>query len=149
MDDIVKFLGTSEWFVALVNITSLIGFLLTIWVLFDVRNIKSYYVFKVRVPQHVKKLKKYAANLSEYMNDFEGMLPQVEMELASIEVELESLRRKLDRKPGRPVDQLLRDVKAYNKAQTKDIKALRRIHIDLHKAVTRIEEIQEDLRWES
>lgn len=148
MDAVLDFLANELWFVALVNLISIVGFVITLWVLIDVKNIKSYYVFKGRVPQHTKKLKGHAKNLVGYMNDFEGMLPEIELELVSVEVELESLAKKLDRKSRRSIDELLTGIGAYVKEPDKDVGKLRNIHRDLHRVIEHVEAIQQDLNWE-
>lgn len=147
IDTIINFLSNDTKINAFVNILSILGFLITIWIFFDVRNIKNYYIFRVRVPQHVKKLGSHLSKVAELMNDYDGMSPQIDIELVQIEVELESLKRKLDRKNAQPIKQLIAEVRMYSK-DNKNLSYLRVIYLNLLKSIKRIEGLQEDLRWE-
>ena len=148
VDTIAKFLANNEWFVAVVNITSLVGFIITLWVFVEIRRIRSHYVFKGRVPQHTKKLKRSASKIADYMNDFEDMLPQIKLELVSIEVELESLAKKLDRRSRQSINELLKRIRLCVGDRSKSISDLRGIYRDLHRVIARVEELQKDLNWE-
>jgi hypothetical protein len=148
MDEVLSFLAANLWFVAIVNVTSLVSFAISIWVLIDVRNIKAYYVFKGRVPEHTRNLKRHIAKIANYMNDYEGMLPQIELELVDVEAELESLTKKLDRKFKHFINPTLESIRNFMRAKHRSVDNLRRIQLDLHRIVARIEKLQEDLRWE-
>lgn len=145
--DLVTFLASEPGFVAVVNLASIVGLAITVWVFADVRNIKRSYVFRARVPQHVQSLKSRRKQLTEYMNDFVGMQPQIDEQMAGMEVELESLVKKLKGPIRARVRQLLEQVRDYSRSDPKNVGHLRTINLELYKTVEAIGELQEDLKW--
>ena len=84
------------------------------------------------------------------MNDFDNTLPQSDISVVKLEVELKSLEKKLGRKGGQAIHQLLDSIRIYVKNPEKDIESLRQIHRDLHRVIAKIQDIQEkDLDWEN
>ena len=77
------------------DILSIISFILTIFVLYDTRKIRSFYKFKARGPVLIKELRKYSLNLSSYLNEYKDSIPQITEELGRTEAKLKSLEKKL------------------------------------------------------
>lgn len=75
---IVLQLLSREFLSVLADVLSIIGFVLTIFVLYDTRKIRSLYKFKGRGPALIRDLSKLSLTLSTYLNQFEDFLPQIE-----------------------------------------------------------------------
>jgi hypothetical protein len=129
------------------TVASMISLVLTVWVLINVGKIKSYYMFAARVPDLNKQLKQHASEISAYLNDFEGFLPQIQLELAQTEIVLRSLKNKLDRQPKKSATQLLKVLRHYD-LNSGDKDGLYSIYVDMRKLESEIEDLQEDLKWE-
>src|SRR3982751_710999 len=81
------------------DVLSIISFVLTIFVLYDTRNIRSLYKFKARGPALIKDLGKYASNLTGYLNQYEDFIQQIAEDLGRSRAKLKSLERKLSGQP--------------------------------------------------
>jgi hypothetical protein len=148
VDRLTKFLAENILFVAIANVTSVIGLILTFCVSRQVRGIRSYYVFRVRVPEHIDKLRQHSSAISRYLNAFEENLSGIEIELSKAEVTLQYLLKKLDRQSRRSARQLLKTIKSYNAATPKTQAQAREIYVQTIKLVYGLEELQKDLSWE-
>jgi hypothetical protein len=132
---------------ALANALSIAGFVITIFVFLDVRKIKKFYVFTGRVIDLSKSLKQHSSNISEYLNDFEGFLPQIQEELTRAEVTLKSLEKKTSGQLKQSVANLARTVQSYD-AQKKDKDGLRTIYLGMIKIQAEIADLRKDQQWE-
>jgi len=122
---------------------SLVSLAITIWVLINVRNIKSHYVRAIRVPDLLKKLKTHTRLLSELMNDYGVSRDQIRREIAQCEVTLRSLHGKIDSQSRKEISSLIKTVQSYDwRAQDRD--ALYNILIGLEKLETRIALLKQD-----
>ncbi len=148
MEQIVQFLGSNTFVVALVNLTSIIGFALTIWVLIDVKNIKSYYVFRVRVPQHIEQLQDFASHILDLKNRFEESLDEIDVVLANTDVELESLIKKVNKETQVSLKNLRKQIQEYSATFPRSERQLWEIYIALNKVIGKVSNLQQDQNWE-
>ena len=146
IDSIIKFLSDPT-FTALVNAISVIGFIVTILVYLDVRNIKKAYIFAGRIPDLMKKLKKHSTNINSLLNDYEGSKSQILEELARTEITLKSLEKKTKGHLKRTTTLLIKEVKAYN-SSTGTAENVRSIYINIIKVQEAITDYQQDQVWE-
>jgi hypothetical protein len=130
------------------NVASILSLLLTIYVLYTVRKIKNYYVFKARVPELVNQISDHASKLALFHNDYENSREQILLELGKAEVTLSSLKKKVDRKTRRLITTAITTVQSYNR-YTRDKDQLWKIYIDLQKVVQEVINVQGDREWES
>jgi len=77
------------------SLFSIASLLVTTWVLFETRKLRSIYKLKVRGPELIKDLHKMASNLSEYLNDYSDSTTQIAEELSKIGSKLKTLQAKL------------------------------------------------------
>lgn len=136
-----------ETFFVIGNLSSIASFILTIFVLLNVRKLRSSYKLKVRGPSLIKDLSKSASNLSGFMNEYNECIPQVAEELGRVSVKLRSLKRKLGGGPKRSVKQVLVyidhcEVSAQNEEQ------VRRTYVEIVKVIEELKDNQKDLDWE-
>ncbi|HEY0081236.1 MAG TPA: hypothetical protein VGB61_00490, partial [Pyrinomonadaceae bacterium] len=114
-DSIVRIIS-GDFFSAIANFLEIIGFVLTVIVVFSVRRINNFYVFKGRVPEQTETLDKHASALSEYHRAFSESFQQIKLELKISEGTINSLRKKVDRSTRRSLDRVLELIVEYNKA---------------------------------
>lgn len=76
---------------------SIISFVITLYLLYAVRKIKSFYVSKARIPELTEQLKEHASKLADFHRDFEESRQQVLLEIGRAEVTLKSLKKKVTR----------------------------------------------------
>lgn len=88
-------LFSREGFFFFGNLLSIASFILTIFVLYDTRRIRSFYQFKGRGPALLKDLKRSLQQIAEFLNEFEEFAPQIAEELGKCVAKFRSLERKL------------------------------------------------------
>lgn len=143
----IQSLLTRETFFVLGNLFSIASFILTIFVLLNVRKLRNIYKLRARGPSLIKELSKSASNLSSFMNEYTGFIPQIGEELGKVAVKLHSLKRKLSGSPKRSVKRVLAyidqcEVSPQNEAQ------VRRTYIEIVKVIEELKDNQKDLDWE-
>jgi uncharacterized phage infection (PIP) family protein YhgE len=129
------------------SIFSIASLLVTIWVLFETRKLRSLYKLRVRGPVLIKDLHKMTSNLSGYLNDYSDSTTQIAEELGKIGSKLNSLQAKLSGDPKNSVKRVRGyidqcEVKSENEEQ------VRRVHIEIIKVIEELKDYQKDLDWE-
>jgi|ERR1700686_239312 len=150
-----------EWFDKLVSsvwtlgsLASILSLMLTAFVLFELRRIKSFYLFKARVPDLVGRLSQHSSNLSNYLGDFDNSLPQIVKELAISEAVMTSLTKKLGGDPRKSVQALLESTHRFRTRYTninhlqREKESLRGIYVDMAKVVEDLKQLEEDTKFE-
>jgi hypothetical protein len=138
---------TRETFYIIGNIFSIAGFVLSAFVLWNIRKLRKTYGLRARGPILIRELSKTASNLSKFLNAYDDFLPQVTEELARAAAKLRSLRRKLSGDHKRLVkDVLVRvdqcEVTVQNETQ------VRLVYVEIVKVVEELKDYQKDLDWE-
>lgn len=129
------------------SIISIISFIFTVIMFFDIKSIKKYYFFAARVPEVTNKLKISLQKLATYQDDFDHSIQHISLELAKVEVVLNSLKNKLDRPHRKSVLELLDTIQSYKpKQHGKD--AFLKIYVKIHKVLEEVDELQRDSKWE-
>jgi hypothetical protein len=136
-----------ETFFFVGNLLSIVSFVLTIFVLLNVRKLRNAYKLKVRGPLLIKDLSKLASNISSLRNEYNEFLPQLAEELGRVGVKLRAMKRKLSGDPKRSVKHVLAcidqcEVNAQNEEQ------IRRTYVEIIKVIEELKDHQKDLDWE-
>lgn len=150
MDDLTRAfqkIWSRDTFFFVGNLLSIFSFVLTIFVLLNVRNLRNVYKLKARGPSLLKDLSKSASNISGFLNEYNDFLPQLEEELGRVAVKLSSMKRKLSGGPKRSVKHVLVridqcEVNAQNEEH------VRRTYIEIIKVIEELKDHQKDLDWE-
>lgn len=129
------------------SVITIIGFVFTVIMFFDIKSIKRYYFLAARLPEVAHKLEEHAEKIYQYSNDFDKSIKDVSLELGRLEVVLNSLRNKLDRRSRGTVVQLLEKIRLYKPKKDRE-KALFDIYIDISKILEELDELQKDAKWE-
>jgi hypothetical protein len=136
-----------ETFYIVGNIFSIAGFILSVFVLWNIRKLRNAYRLRARGPSLIKDLSKAASNLSKFMNEYDEFMPQVSEELGRVGVKLKNLRRKLSGPPKRSVKRVLSyvdqcEVTLQNEDQ------VRLVYGEVLKVIEELKDNQKDLDWE-
>jgi hypothetical protein len=138
---------TLETFYIIGNVFSIVSFILSILVLWNIRKLRNAYRLRVRGPSLIKDLSRATSNLAKFLNEYEAFLPQIREELGRVEVKLQSLQAKLSGDPRKSVRRVLRyvdrcEVNVQNEQQ------VRLVHVEVVKIIEELRDHQKDLDWE-
>lgn len=139
---------SSEAFTVLVNVSSVVSLLLTVWVLIGVRSIRRSYTFTARAPELAKELSKRTSKILDYRKDFDHNLLEIDQELVQVRVTLNSLEKKVNRPFRKSITEATRTISSYSSGN-KDKDALIVVYLALVKVVSELEELQKDRIWEA
>jgi Mg2+ and Co2+ transporter CorA len=147
LTDLVRAVLNREALSIIADLLSIAGFILTIAVLLNVKNLKNAYKLRVRGPSLIRDLAKSTSALSSLMNDYREFRPQVAEELGKVSVKLHSMQNKVRGDARRSVKNVLLyidrcEVNAENEDQ------VRRTYIEIVKVIEELKDYQKDLDWE-
>lgn len=74
--------------------SSILGFFLSIWVLYNVKKLRNYYLLKARIPEIIKEINKFSKELNSYLDDINNNKNQILVIIKKFEFTLKSLKRK-------------------------------------------------------
>lgn len=131
-------------FADLADFLSVIGFCLTVYLLFTIRKIKNYYVFKVRVPDLLKVMAKQASTLAQLHQAFDESKLAILLEIGKAEVTLRSLSPKVDRSIRASINEGIWNMDHYPPFPTKT--RVWDIYVGMQKVSQQIINLQEDRR---
>lgn len=136
----------SNTFTAIVNVLSMLGFVITIYVMFGVRQIKGHYTSRIRVPELKSQLINLASQLGALLNDYQNNKNQIEIEMARIEPVLRAIKKRLGWTERDKVNEALKIlVVQQNHATSED--QIRIIYNLLHGINAELEQWENDKRW--
>jgi hypothetical protein len=148
LTNLVEKLFTSQSLSVLGTVCSIASLVLTLFVLYDTRKLRSYYKLRVRAPALLRDLKKSSSALSDYLNEFAEFLPQISEELARIAVKLKSLEGKLSGGPKASVKKLRRNIDQCEVGLQNE-EQVRRVNVGVIAIIEEVRDHQKDLDWES
>jgi predicted nucleic acid-binding Zn-ribbon protein len=143
----VRNLLTRETFYVIGNVFSIASFILSIFVLWNIRKLRNAYRLRVRGPSLIRDLSKAASNLSKFMNDFDEFVPQVSQELGKAGVKLNSLKRKLTGDPKKSVKRVIQYIDQC-KVNVQNEEQVRLVYVEILKIIEELKDYQKDLDWE-
>jgi len=130
------------------NVASILGIGLSLYVIYNVREIRKSYLFTARAPALLKSLRTHSSNIKDLLKEFETSIEEIEAELARCSPILESLKRKVGRHERRSISVVVRQI-ASNKSLSAESK---NTVWDIYKELLRVEEelsnLQKDKQWE-
>jgi hypothetical protein len=129
------------------GIASVVSLLLTIFVLYDTRRIRSFYRFRARGPALMKELTTCSRKISEYLNAFEEFLPEIAEEFGRSIAKLNNLEGKVSSSQKASVRGLRKSIKAC-KVSAGNEETVREVHIEMVVVLEEIKQYQRDLDWE-
>src|SRR5574341_2319907 len=119
-DEITLFLQSDVFFIignlASIGglILSIVSLILTVWVAFNVREIRRSYAFRARVPNLRTRLRQHAKQISQYMEELEDSRRQIRIVFGEAENTLNSLKGRVPKGMMPSVLRVLRKLKAVD-----------------------------------
>jgi hypothetical protein len=136
-------------FANLASFSSVAGFLISIFVVLSLWDIKKQFLFRARVPALHKSLRKHATQLSRYLQDFDNHNEAIDEELSLAEVNISSIRAKAPNgKLKRRLGDLAKEIRIYRKGMGPKLKPnLRSIYVNLNMLIQEISNLRADDQW--
>lgn len=137
---------TSNTFTAIVNVLSVLGFAITIYVMIGVKQIKGHYTSRIRVPELKIQLIDLASQLGKLLNDYQSNRNQIECEMARIEPVLKAIKKRLGWTERGKVNEALKKLNEQQKRTGSEVQ-VRMIYNLLHGIHAELEQWEIDKRW--
>jgi hypothetical protein len=136
INSIIEFFNRTI-FTAFSNLSSIVGLIISIFVLIRIKGIERNYIIRFRVPALISKIEEQASYLSDYLNDYPNFIIDIKAELARAKADLESLKGKVNRQTRKSIRLLLKQVKRYHESheQLTQVSFVKRLlyHIGLYR----------------
>jgi hypothetical protein len=129
------------------NLLSIIGFFISVYVYFDLKRLKKFYLFKGRSPDLCKQLSNHSSKINDYLGDFNNNIPNIDKELALAVITLKSIKRKTSGFIKQSISLLQKKINSY-KSKEKSESVLREIYIDMIQINEQIRDLMKDQNWE-
>jgi len=138
---------TSVKFTAIVNLLSVIGFAITVWVMFGVRQIKAQYTSRIRIPALKNQLSICASKLGECLNDYASNRDAIAIEIEKIEPVLKAIKKRLGRNETEKIKDALKELKLCQQNGAQDVDQVRKIYKTLYGISAELEQWENDKMW--
>lgn len=130
------------------DLASIVEFVISLLVLYNVNQIRTQFLFTARVPQLAKRLNEHASHLSSQYRDLGNSADFVKAELARCQSVLKSLGPKLPGGSRKSVKKLIDKIEAERKNITPASRsAVWEIYTELTVLIEDLKQIQEDRKW--
>lgn len=136
----------SNTFTAIVNVLSVIGFVITIFVMLGVRQIKGHYTSRIRVPELKDKVVSLASQLGTLLNDYKNNKNHIELEIARIGPVLKAIKKRLSWTERNKVNETLKLLKKHESYGCNEERT-RTIYNLLHGISAELEQWENDKKW--
>lgn len=140
---------TSVKITAFVNLLSILGFFVTIYVGFGIRKIRSQYVAKIRVPALKAQLQNHVSTLSSYLNDYTNNKNLIVTEIAQLDPVLHALKKRLKWSERNKIKQVLDMLERRRKYMENNEAGVREFFNYLHGLISELEQWENDKSVES
>lgn len=138
---------TSSFVTAIVNVLSVLGFGVTIYVMFGVRQIKNNYTSRIRVPELRVKLGEYISNIGDFLNDYANNTNQIAPQLEQTESVLKAIKKRLGRVEAKKIQEVLVLMNNLQINLTGQEDQVRNIYNRLHGVNAELEQWENDMKW--
>ena len=130
------------------SVASMLGVGLSVYVIYNVREIRKSYLFTARAAALLKRLRTRSSNIKELLDEFETSIDKIEAELARCMPVLDSLKRKVTRNERKPISEALRLISANKTLSDGSRQAVWDIFKELLKVEEAVTNLQKDKQWE-
>lgn len=124
---------------------SVIGLLISIYVLYELKIMKRKFLFKARIPGLIRSLKTHATRISERFSDFDDSMRELETDLTRCAATLKNLRSKVGGDTRQATRQLLKQIQKRKKPLQKE--EVWQIYNDLQALIDILGHLQKDIKW--
>lgn len=137
----------SPTFTAIVNVISIIGFVITIFVMVGVRQIKGHYTSRIRVPELRNQLVAHASKIGDFLNDYSNNRNSISLEMAATEPVLRAIKKRLSWSERGKINEALKKINKLQKEPSQSEKDVRLIYNILHGLSSELEQWENDKKW--
>ena len=130
------------------SVASILGIGLSLYVIYNVREIRKSYLFTARAPALLKSLRNHSSNVNDLLKDFETSVEEIEAELARCLPILESLKRKVDRHERKSISEVVQLISANKTLSVGSKNTVRDIYKELLKVEEAMRNLHKDKQWE-
>lgn len=131
------------------SLFSTLSFIITILILLKLKRIHSEYLFKIRSPELLKKLKINSDNISTYLNDFKRFIDDINREFTICKAILISLKNKCPKEIKKSASTIIKFIKSYLNTPNNNKKQedANWIYNELQGIVEECNNYWEDIKW--
>lgn len=147
LPSIVKNIFTRDNFYVIGNLFSIASFVISVFVLWNVRKIRAAYRFRARGPLLIKELSRTSTNINKFLNEYDDSLGQIREQMTRAAVKLRSLRRNVSRPQQQSIRRVLGDID-HCEISVQNEEQVRIVYIELFKVIEELKDYQKDLDWE-
>lgn len=126
---------------------SVIGVLLTFYVMLSLRKIRNEYIFKGRIPKLRKNLQGHTSKLSQMLKNYNESIYEIEHEIALALVDIKSINSKVGGSVKKSTKSLIKDINNYQTNKDKDEKSVRDLYVKCNMLLLEINNLSEDINW--
>lgn len=130
------------------NVASILGIGLSLYVIYNVREIRKSYLFTARAPALLKSLRTHSSNIKDLLKEFETSIEQIEAELAKCSPVLDSLRTKVGRQERKSISKAVQLISANKSLSAGSKNAVWDIYKELLKVEEAMRNLHKDKQWE-
>lgn len=139
-----------EWFTFsnVGNGASILGIGLSLYVIYNVREIRKSYLFTARAPALLRSLHARSSNINDLRKEFLPSIEMIEAELARCLPILESLKRKVGRQERKSISEVIKLITANKTLSAGSKNEVRDIYKELIKVEEAMRNLHKDKQWE-
>jgi hypothetical protein len=139
-----------EWFTLsnIGSVASILGIGLSLYVIYNVREIRKSYLFTARAPALLRSLHARSSNINDLRKEFATSIDEIEAELARCLPILESLKRKVGRQERKSISEVVQLITANKTLSAGSKNAVSDIYRELIKVEEAMRNLHKDKQWE-
>lgn len=130
------------------NVASILGIGLSLYVIYNVREIRKSYLFAARAPDLLKRLRSHSSKIKDLLKEFETSIEEIEAELAKCSPVLDSLRTKVGRQERKSISKAVQLISANKSLSAGSKNAVWDIYKELLKVEEAMRNLHKDKQWE-
>jgi hypothetical protein len=127
------------------SVASIIGAIISIYVLLTVRKIENQFLFRVRVPEILKALKKNAGDLNEQLRQFESSHKSIEIIFSKVGSILKNLVPKISGSTKKSAKIFAKKLQKAKGKLSEDLAWA--LYTDLNAMIEELKQYHEDIKW--
>jgi hypothetical protein len=139
-----------EWFTLsnIGSVASILGIGLSLYVIYNVREIRKSYLFTARAPALLRSLHARSSNINDLRKEFATSIEKIEAEMARCLPILESLKRKVGRQERKSISEVVQLITANKTLSAGSKNAVSDIYRELIKVEEAMRNLHKDKQWE-
>jgi hypothetical protein len=130
------------------SLASILGIGLSLYVIYNVREIRKSYLFTARAPALLKSLRTRSSKINDLLKEFETSIEKIEAELARCLPVLESLKNKVGRHERKSISEVVQLISANKTLSAGSKNAVWDIYKELLTVEEAMRNLHKDKQWE-